>query len=387
MRILVLHSPYLSGPASGENRIVDSETRLLREAGHEVSLLTPARLAGQPGGSLREGLVAIWSRAATERVRRLIGEKRPDVVHCHNLFPALSPAVLRSAHDAGVGVVVTLHNYRLLCLPATFLLHGEVCERCLGKLPWRGVIHRCYRHSVAGSAALAVSLGLHRGLGTFDCADLFLAVSGFVRDKHVESGFAAERIVVKPNFAPGVARREGAGRYFLYAGRLAPDKDVDGLLEAWGSVGGARLVVAGAGPDEDRLRARAPAGVDFRGLVPPAEVRALLADARALILPSLSYEGAPLSVVEAYAAGVPVLANAIGALPEVVEDGISGILVPPRDPAALAGAVRRLADDVESERLGEGAWGLWRSKYTPERALEALEAVYQQALRLRRAGD
>jgi glycosyltransferase involved in cell wall biosynthesis len=387
MRIVVLHSPYLTGPASGENRVVGDEVELLRRAGHDVSLFTPERLAGQRYGPRREGFAAIWSQAAVKAVRRLIQEQRAEVVHCHNLFPALSPAVLRAADDAGVALVATLHNYRLLCLPATFLLDGEVCERCLGKLPWRGVVHQCYRHSVLGSAALAVSLGLHRGLRTFDHVDLYLAVSDFVRAKHVEAGFAADRIVVKPNFAPRLARREGPGHYFLYAGRLAADKDVSGLLEAWRSVGEARLVVAGTGPDEDRLRARAPAGVDFRGLVPPAEVRALLADARALILPSLSYEGAPLSVVEAYAAGVPVLANAIGALPEVVEDGISGILVPPRDPAALAGAVRRLAADVESERLGEGAWGLWRSKYTPERALEALEAVYQQALRLRRAGN
>lgn len=379
MRILVLHSRYLTGAASGENRVVEEELALLSSGGHEVSLFAPGRRAERPGGSPREGFSAVWSHKASSELRRRILELRPDVVHCHNLFPALSPAVVRTAHAAGAAVVVTLHNYRLLCLPATFLRNGEVCERCLRKLPWRGVVHRCYRNSAAGSAALATSLAVHRRLRTFDLVNLYLAVSAFVRDKHIEAGFAPDRIVVKPNFARGGARREGPGRFFLYAGRLASDKDVGTLLAAWRSVGEQRLVVAGTGPDEDELRRTAPPGVDLVGLVPSAQMPDLLAGARALVLPSLSYEGSPLSAIEAFAAGVPVIANAIGALPEVVEDGTSGVLVPPRDSGALVRAVHRLADDAESERLGEGAWERWKNVHTPARALAALEAAYRRA--------
>src|SRR5262245_48971897 len=127
MRVLVLHSRYLSGAVSGENRVVDDEVRLLREGGHEVSVFFPTRRASSLGAAL-EGFSAVWSRAAVERVRQITERQRPDIVHCHNLFPALSPAVIRAARSAGAAVVMTLHNYRLICLPATLLRKGKVCE-------------------------------------------------------------------------------------------------------------------------------------------------------------------------------------------------------------------------------------------------------------------
>lgn len=379
MRILVLHSPYLSGPASGENRVVEDELRLLGEAGHDVTRYIPDRSGRTKKTPAREALSAIWSLEAAAEVRRLAREHRPDIVHCHNLFPALSPAVLRTAAGAGAAVVVTLHNYRLLCLPATFQRRGALCELCLGHVPWRGVVHRCYRRSAAGSAALATSFTLHRAVGTFDRVALYLAVSEFVRGKHLEGGLPPERIVVKPNFAWKAPRREGPGEYFLFLGRLSPEKGLDTLLASWRDIP-APLVVVGDGPDERRLRREAPANVELRGLVPPAEIPSIIAGARALVVPSRWYEGSPRSIVEAYAGGVPVIASAIGALPEVVEDERSGLLVEPGDEAALAGAARRLLDDRESERLGERAYALWRERYSPERSLTSLEAAYGQAL-------
>jgi glycosyltransferase involved in cell wall biosynthesis len=378
LKILVLHSRYLSGPVSGENRMVDDEVRLLRDGGHEVKLFTPERLAARTLGPLREGVGAVWSRGAAKQVRELVEETSAEIVHCHNLFPALSPAVLRAAHGAGAATVMTLHNYRLLCLPATLLRDGRVCEDCLGRLPWRGVVHRCYRGSAAGSAALATSLAVHRVLGTFDRVDLYLAVSEFVRAKHVEAGVPAERVAVKPNFAWSARRRAGAGEYFLFSGRLSPEKGVRTLLDTWRHVR-ARLVIVGDGPEAETLRRGAPRNVDFRGAVESEEIPPLIARARAVILPSVWYEGAPRSLLEAYAAGVPALASSIGALPGLVEDQITGLLVPPGDPAALAAAVEQLSDDAESGRLGDGAWRAWRELYSPEKSLSALERAYERA--------
>src|SRR5262249_30270757 len=158
---------------------------------------------------LHEGISAIWSAAAVRNIEKLVRSHRPDIVHCHNLFPGLSPAVLRAVRGTSAAVVMTLHNYRLVCLPATLLRDWTICEDCVGRLPWRGVAHGCYRKSTAGSAALAVSLGLHRGLGTFDRVDLYLAVSEFVRAKHVDAGLSAERILTKPNFVWPSQRRDG----------------------------------------------------------------------------------------------------------------------------------------------------------------------------------
>lgn len=384
MRVLVLHSPYLSGAVSGENRVVVDEVRLLTEARHEVRIFLPERRPDRGAGRLREGVSAIWSVNAVQEVRRLVHGYKPDVVHVHNLFPALSPAVLRVVRGAGAALAMTLHNYRLLCLPATLLRDGQVCEDCLGRLPWRGVVHDCYRASLAGSAALGTSIGVHRALGTFDRVDLYLAVSDFVRTKHVEAGLPAERIVVKPNFAWPSQRREGPGEYFLFAGRLSSEKGVRILAEAWQDLE-LPLVVVGDGPEATQLRGVVTPFVEYRGAVRPDQIPGVLSRARALIVPSLWYEGAPRSILEAYAAGVPVIASSIGALKESVQHGVTGLLVPPGDPAALAVAARQVSCDADSRRLGEGAWRVWAERYTPAHALTGLEEAYRRA-RARREG-
>jgi glycosyltransferase involved in cell wall biosynthesis len=371
VRILVLHSRYASGHLSGENRVVADEARLLEQAGHEVHVWAPSSDGLRGARALRAGMQAVWSRAAARAVR----DYRPDVVHCHNLFPLLSPAVLRQA-SGDAPVVVTLHNYRLLCLPATFVRDGRSCEDCLGRIPWRGAVYGCYRGSRAASTPLALSLTLHRAIGSFDRVSLYLAVSEFVREKHVQAGFPRARIRVKPNFVWPSERRHGPGDTFLYVGRLAPEKGIRQLVEAWRTVP-ALLVLVGAGPEAERLRSSLPPNVALRPPVPPEEIPHLLASARALVFPTLAYEGAPRAILEAFATGVPVLARAVGAVPELVEDGVSGLLLQSFGAAEVAAAAERLLDDAEAERMGEAAGMTWRARYSPERGLANLEQAYR----------
>ncbi len=280
MRILILHSRYRSGPASGENRVVEDEARLLSEAGHQVDLFTPA--LGQPSGLdlIRAGLGTIWSNEAAAEVKRRIKERQPDIVHCHNLFPALSPAVIRAV--GGAPVVVTLHNYRFLCLPATLFRDGKICEDCIGRVPWPGVLHSCYQDSTAASAALASSLVVHKAIRTFERIRLYIAISDFVRQKHVEGGFSTDQMVVKPHFTWPAEPREGAGDYFMYLGRLTPEKGLTQLVDTWRLMK-ARLLIIGDGPEASRLRGAAPQNVEFRGTVQPDQVPALLRGARAVL--------------------------------------------------------------------------------------------------------
>jgi glycosyltransferase involved in cell wall biosynthesis len=377
--VLILHSRYLSGSTSGENRVVEDESRLLLEAGHDVEVWSPAPVDSSRLRHARAGLTAIYSPAAANEVRSRIRSHRPDIIHCHNLFPALSPSVIAAAAGEGVPAVLTLHNYRLICLPATLFRDGEVCEACLGRLPWRGVAFRCYRSSAGASAALGASLTLHRAMGTFGSVSLFLAISRFMRDKHVEAGLDPERIRIKPHFTWEVPRRSGPGKYFLYLGRLAPEKGVETLLEAWRDAPG-RLVVVGDGPEASRLRSLAPDAVEFPGPVSAAEVPELLSHARALLVPSRWYEGAGKVVIEAYAAGVPVLASRIGALPELVHDGVSGLLLAPGEPAAWAEASSTLMSNEVSQAMGDAAWRHWHDEYRPARGLEHLEVAYAEAI-------
>jgi glycosyltransferase involved in cell wall biosynthesis len=381
VRVLLLHSRYLSGPASGENRVLEDELRLLEEAGHEVTVWAPEPEVGGAAATARAGASAIWSRRAQRKVGDLVGRGRIEVVHVHNLFPTLSPAVLRAARSAGAAVVMTLHNYRLMCLPANFLRNGRPCEDCLGHLPWAGVVHRCYRDSALGGATLAASLGVHRLARSFEAVSRFLAVSEFVRDKHVEGGIAPGRIGVKPNFTWQVDRRSGPGEYLLFLGRLSAEKGLDTVLRASTLLGGRwPIVVAGDGPQAGELRAMPSTGVEFRGAVPASEVAGILRGARALLVPSRWYEAAPRSIIEAYAAGVPVIASDIGALPDAVPDGRTGLLAPPDDALGWSERMEELSDDATSLRLGDAAYRTWQERYSPDRGIRDLEDAYREAL-------
>lgn len=380
MRVLVLHSRYLSG-ISGENQVVADEARILRGAGHDVITWQPAVDPSTTG--TRMAAQAIWSTSTSERVRRLVDEHGPDVIHVHSLFPRLSPTVLRAA-PSRIPVVMTLHNFRFMCLPATYLRDGRICEDCAGRVPWRGVWHRCYRESRAASAALATSLSLHRAIKTFSRVDLFLAVSRFVRDKHLQAGGADAPILVKPNFAPATERRSSPGDAVFFIGRITPEKGLDTVVDALPE--GLELVVVGDGSARAHLEARGEKRIRFVGAVDASTVSELLRSARALVVPSRWYEGQPRVILEAFAAGVPVIASRIGGLPELVEGGVNGYLVDPGDEAGWREALTRVLDDDESSFLGRGAYETWRRRFTPEIAVTALEQAYAQALALRRSG-
>lgn len=380
MNIIVLHSHYLSHALSGENRVVEDELQLLRQAGHEVRDWQPSVSAS--ASSLRVASDVIWSRSATAGVSRLIGESPPDLVHVHSLYPRLSPAVLR-AIPPGTPIAMTLHNFRLMCLPATYLRQGSICEECAGRSPARGVLHACYRNSRPASAALAASLMVHRMLKTFSRVDRFFAVSEFVREKHLEVGIDPDRVRVKSNFSWPVPRRDAAGGPLLYLGRITPEKGVDTVLRALPP--GLELVVAGDGSDAAGVR-DAVGNITFRGPVDPSDVPAVLRGARALLVPSRWYEGQPRVILEAFAAGVPVLASRIGGLTELVDDDVNGHLIDPEDVHGWRVAMENMADDDRSRRLGSGALGTWSQRFTPAIALRTLEDAYSETIAAARAG-
>jgi glycosyltransferase involved in cell wall biosynthesis len=377
MRILILHSSYLSGPVSGENRVVHDEAEVLRSGGHDVGTWWPEptsdgflRLVGTAAGTIR-------SRSAIRYSCELIKQFEPDLVHFHNLFPTLSPAVIRAVRD--VPVVMTLHNYRLACLPATFYRDGHVCEECLGGSLWPGFKYACYRGSHAASGVLATSLTLHRRLNTFNRVTLFLAISSFVKTKMVEAGLPAGRIHVKPHFSWPSEVRSKAGDYFLYLGRLSREKGIDMLVSMWNRSWG-KLLVVGDGPLASTLRGSAPEGVHFGGSVPAEDIGRVLRGARALIAPSTCHEGAGKVVLEAYSAGVPVIVSNMGALPEVVEAGRTGLIVDVDDVDGWRDAIEALNDNDLNFRMGSEALSLWKERYSPEHGLSELEAAYVRAL-------
>lgn len=372
MKIFEVHSYYLSGLDSGENRSVEDEIRLLSEGGHSVESWTPKYERSR--GAIKTAIEAIWSKRAIEEVKKRTKAHNIEIVNIHNLYPCLSPTVIRS----GTPTVMTLRNWRLKCLAGTLLRNHQVCEECVGRLPWRGVVHRCYRGSRSQSLVLATSLTIHRLLKTFDKVDRFIAMNEFQRDRLVSAGLDPKRVCVRRNFAWPAVRRRGPGEYYVLLGRLSIEKGFDTIVESWRSRW--PLIVIGDGPERERLENIAQPGVKFCGVVRPNEVSEYLRKARAMLVPSRGFETGPRVVLEAFAAAVPVVVSDIGGIPELVNDGVSGLLSPPNDPGAWAAAVEQLEDDGESQRLGDGAYESWRENFSPEVALRSLEQIYREAI-------
>ncbi|HUP19955.1 MAG TPA: glycosyltransferase [Gemmatimonadota bacterium] len=386
MKVLVVHNRYVE--PGGEDEVFEAETALLESRGHAVLRYEEDNDRIAEMGRLEVARRTLWSRESRRSLEDLLLRERPDVAHFHNTFPLVSPAAYWAAAAANVPVVQTLHNYRLMCANAQLFRDGGPCEECVGRLaPWPGILYGCYRGDRAASAVVAGMLGLHRALGTWARrVDRYLTLTRFARDKMVEGGFPAERIRVKPNFLPvDPGPGEGRGGYALYVGRLSPEKGIGTLVEAWERLDPpVPLQVVGQGseaPAVEALAARRPE-VRMRGRLPRDEVAALMRDALVLVVPSRWYEGFPLVVVEALAAGLPVIASDLGSLTEVVRPGETGWRVPAGDPAALAAAVARAAADPTALiPMRRAAREDFKERYTAERGYTALMEIYREVAR------
>mgnify|MGYP000507141672 CR=1 FL=1 len=383
-RILLLHNLYRH--AGGEDRVFADEGKLLSEFGHDVIRFT-ADNRGIGSSSLSVAISAAWNQGVYRSVRSLLAEKRPDLVHVHNAFPLLSPAVYYAGRKAGIPVVQTLHNYRLLC-PGAFLSRaGSPCEACIGKsFPWPGIAHKCYRGSHAATAAVAVTNGLHRLAGTWAHAvDAYIALSEFARRKFISGGIPAGKIFVKPNSPyPDPVPSPRTGDYVLYAGRLSDEKGILTLLSAYASHPPApKLKIAGSGQREPEVRtltSNCPA-VEYLGWQSRERVYELTQKAAVVVLPSLWYEGFPMTAVEALGAGVPLIASRIGSLAEIVDHGRTGLLVAPGDVQALRSALEWVASHpAELARMRREARAEFLAKYTAGQNYRSLMQIYQSVL-------
>ncbi|MFH8925554.1 glycosyltransferase [Streptomyces pristinaespiralis] len=403
MHVLVVHNRYSSAQPSGENRVVDEEVGLLRAAGHRVEVFERRSddiAARSLLGKAAVPLLVPWNPAVRTELAARLRTERPDVVHVHNVFPLLSPAVLAACADAGVPVVATLHNYTQVCPPGTLHRDGRPCTECVGSaasLP--AVRHGCYRNSRVATVPLAVSLVVNRRRW-WSAVERFFCISAAQRDVLVRSGMPAERLMVKHNFVPDPgACRAGAGEHLLFLGRLADTKGVRLLMAAWDEVAadggvGVPLVLAGAGPLEREVTAWAAGRDDVRyvGLYDPAQCRQAVARSVAVVAPSMALETFGLVVAEAMAAGVPAVAAGHGAFVELVEDGVTGLLHRPGDPASLASCIRRItAGPALGREMGLAARRRYEQGFSPAVGLERLVEGYRTAIAgrsaLARGGD
>lgn len=391
MRILAVHNYYGSSSPSGENQVFESEAALLRRRGAEVIEFVRSsdeiRAAGALG-TLRGALSTPWNPYAASKIKREVGERRPDVVHVHNTFPLISPSIF-SAVQTAAATVLTLHNYRLFCPAAIPLRRGSVCTECLDRRSvWPSLVHGCYRDSRIATVPLATSVSLHRHLGTWSKhVDAFIALSEFQKELMIEAGLPSEKVHVKPNFYPGnptVLDWSQREPYVVFAGRLTPEKGVLTLIESWKAWGHSapELRIVGDGPLRPQLQEMARGlRVSFLGRLPAHAAESQIAGSRLLVLPSECFEGFPMVIREAFAFGTPVAVSRLGALPSIVRDGFSGVLFEPRDAPSLRRAIQTVwSDTAMLMKLGSNARWEFDNLYNEERNYRALMAIYADAM-------
>ena len=379
MRILIVHVHYRN--RGGEDVVVDAEATLLRDAGHDVRVYETTNPDGTDAA--RTVLRSSWNTASARRVQAELRMFRPDVVHVHNTWFTLSVSILAVIRTSGIPLVMTLHNYRAMCVDASLLRDGKVCRDCVGTTPIRGVLHGCYRDSRGQSAIAAVALTTARLRRIWEAVDVFIAPSEHLKAIHVEHGFAQASIVVKPHFVEPSSLRAappGASNTLVFAGRLAPGKGILAMLGAWNAaaLNEMTLHVFGDGPLREVAELEAAPDVVFHGHQTLAITRAAISTARALVFPSEWLEPFGVVLIEAMAAGTPIVGFDTADTASIVGD--AGELVTTSDVTALANALRALTPE-RADRLGTHARSRHTELFSPPRNLVELEAIYALAIK------
>jgi glycosyltransferase involved in cell wall biosynthesis len=377
--VLVVHNRYQQ--PGGEDAVVQAETALLRQHGHSVTEYVRNNAAIGEFGLLRKvslGLGTTWNQSVYHDLRNLIRKERPQVAHCHNLVPLISPAAYYACKAEGVPVVQTLHNFRLRCPAGTLFRNGAPCEDCDGNLG-PAVLRGCYRSSRVQTAASAFMLGIHRAVGTYDRAvDAYSAPSAFCAEHLGGHGVPRQKITVRPNFLghdPGP--RLASQNYALFVGRLCEEKGVRQLLEAWRQMPHIPLVIVGDGPLRRQAEITATNNVSFTGALPSTETMTRMKSARFLVFPSMGYETFGMTVLEAAACSVATIGSRLGAIPELIHDGHTGLLFDPRNIEELIEKVEwAWAHPVTVNEMGAAARSRYLLHYTAEKGYAGLTRIY-----------
>ena len=378
MRILSIHN-YYQHPG-GEDVVFEQEKALLATA-DDVFSLTFNNRKGWRGAW--QTLWSPWNIWAAQRLRRAIKQYQPDLIHIHNLHYAIGPIAIRVIKRLGIPVVMTLHNYRLLCPSATLFHDGKLFTDSLhAGFPWRAVWIGAHSHSVAKTFWLSFTTWLHKKLGTWHMVDRYITLTDFAKQVFLNSslGLPAENLVTKPNFvANGVQAAEPRGHHFLFVGRLTQEKGVEVLLEAFAGTD-YQLRVVGDGPLRGMVAdaAQRHPNITYHGTLERAAIDQQLATCTALVFPSIWYEGMPITLIEAFAAGTPVIASELGAMKSMVHDGRNGWRFAAGNATELRNKVKLwlMTDDAYRHLVSIEARREYEQRYTAAQNRGLLLTIY-----------
>jgi glycosyltransferase involved in cell wall biosynthesis len=327
----------------------------------------------------------IYSNSAKRSLRNLLGQLQPEIAHAHNIYGRLTTSVLDVLKEAGIPIIMTLHDMKLLCPNYLMLNHGKICEKCKGKRFHNAVITRCHKNSYTTSAIYALETWLNHFKGKYNSIKYFIAPSQFLLQKHIEYGFPPEKLFYIPNFidTKKISMSSEIGSYLLYFGRLSSEKGIKTLLKAFrGLKLNTSLLVVGDGPDRKNLEALAVKNVRFLGYLKGKFLFNAISNAKCVIVPSECYENSPLSVLESMAFGKPVIGSRIGGIPELIQEDKTGFLYEPGNTEALKNKIELMLNKTAStiKNIGKSAREKVEKEYSAESHYQKLMEVYEKAL-------
>ncbi|WP_412059637.1 glycosyltransferase [Metabacillus idriensis] len=338
---------------------------------------------------------AIWSFSEYKRVKKYLGKSKPDVVHVHNFFPIISPSVYYACKKMNIPVVQTLHNYRLLCPAATFMREGKVCEKCSEKSLLYSLYYGCYKDSRTNTIPLTSMISINRAIKTWDNkVDKYIALTNFAKQKFVEGGLPEQKIEVKPNFIKrthDINEILDKDKVILFVGRITKEKGIYNLLDSWEKVNnknGYSLIVLGDGPErENCLKQYKSKSIKFLGKKSHSDVLNYIRKAKYIVVPSIWYEGFPMTIIEAYSVGTPIIASEIGSLKEVVTNGHTGFLFKYNSIEDMVNTLEKAItiNDEEYRYIAKCVHDGFNEKYTEELNFLHLKSIYLDVRRERKS--
>lgn len=382
MRILIIHNYYQH--RGGEDTVVQQEAEELSK-NNLVKIVTTNNKRGFEG--LLQFLLYPINILETKRIMKEVVAFRPDIVHIHNLHYALGPWIVRALKKKGIPVVMTLHNFRLVCPSATLFFRERLFTKSLTEdFPWTAVKNKVLDNSLLKTFITAFVYWWHKKMDTWKQVDQFLVLSDFSKNLliHSKLGLASPHFSVKPNFASlNTIHDKTFGDFFLYIGRLSSEKGILQLLNAIAKTNH-RLKIFGTGPlQKDVIRlSQQHNNIEFLGFHPVDTLRENLVKASALIVPSVCYEGMPMTILEAYAMGTPVLSSNIGILKEMVVPLHTGLHFDPYSSLDIQKTLNQWVNlDIDKKVvLSKNCIATYREKYTATKNIDLLQKIYRKAI-------
>lgn len=386
-KILIVHNYYQI--PGGEDTVVANEKEMLEDNGHEIIFYSRSNVELNSFSKLQKlflPITTVFNPKTYRDIKRIIKEQNIAIVHVHNTLNLISPAVYYAAFSRKIPVVQTIHNFRLLCPGATFYRDGHICEDCIAHGLNCAVKHRCYRGNKLQTLACVISMKIHRMLGTYGKLN-YICLTEFNKEKLIQlEQIKPDKVCVKPNFVKeteGIIPYEERANQFVYVGRIDELKGIEVLFESWRILGeeAPELVVCGTGPMEEWCKEYIDKNkmkkIQMLGFMANTDVKKIISNSKALILPTQWYEGFPMTIVEAYSVGTPVIGSDIGNVASLIEEGKTGCKFISNNPAEVVQAIRRIET---YQAIGITTKLKYDEEYTDIRNYEILMKFYNELI-------